>query len=76
MIKNLSELDLESLVAGLKLDRSPFKPSSPSLTSNLVCSNQNHIFVYIEQIGAFLSIHLATSKQAPQTIADSSVQVC
>lgn len=75
MINNLSELDLESLVAGLKLDRSPFKTSSPSLTSNLVCSNQNHIFVYIEQIGAFLSIHVATSKQPTQTVADSSVQV-
>lgn len=79
MIKNLTEFNLESLVSGLKLDRSPFQLVPSSSTSqninNLICCNQNHIFVFIEQIGAFLTIHVATSKQPPQTNADRSIQV-
>jgi hypothetical protein len=74
VIQNLSHIDLEALVKELKLDKSPF---TQQLNANLVCSNQNHVFVYIEHIGAFLTIYLATSKQSQQAIADNtSVQVC
>lgn len=69
VIQNLSHIDLEALVKELKLDKSPF---TQQLNANLVCSNQNHVFVYIEHIGAFLTIYLATSKQSQQAIADNT----
>ena len=77
VIKNLDEIDLDSLIGELKLDQSPFRTStSTSSPSNLICANQNHLFVYVEQIGAFLTLHLTTSKQSPDAIVDTaSVQV-
>jgi hypothetical protein len=73
VIKNLDQLNLDSLLDGLKLD----KTVTTKLTNaNLITSNQNHIFIYIEQIAAFATIHVATSKQSPHSVADTtSVQV-
>lgn len=55
MIKSINEINLESLVAELKLEPSPFKINSTPMT-NLLCSNHNHLFIYIEQLGSFLTL--------------------
>lgn len=77
VIKDLDQLNLDSLLNEFKLDKSPFKISSTKVAiANVVSSNQDHIFIYVEQIGAFIAVHVTTNKQMPHGIADvSSVQV-